>query len=58
MARHYVGVLEQIVADKDKAVGSLDVLASEERLQVLEGWNQTAYEIAAGDAAGVVSRAG
>src|ERR1700719_3301882 len=45
MAGHYVRVLEAMVAEADQKVGALDLLAPEERQQILEEWNDTAREV-------------
>jgi acyl carrier protein len=45
MARHYVRVLEAVVADPEQWVGSVDILGAEERRQILEEWNDTAMEV-------------
>ena len=45
MARHYVRVLEAMVADAEEAVGRVDLLGTEERQQILVKWNETEREV-------------
>lgn len=44
MARHYVRVLESMIADIDGAIGAADLLSDAERRQILEEWNDTAVD--------------
>ncbi|MFJ9476074.1 amino acid adenylation domain-containing protein [Streptomyces mirabilis] len=44
-----IQVFEAMVCDPDRPLGSLDVLAPDERQRVLDTWNRTAHEV---DAAG------
>jgi amino acid adenylation domain-containing protein len=46
LARHYVSLLEDIVADPDRLVSRLSLLTNEERKTLLEDWNQTAVDYA------------
>ena len=41
MVEHYLILLEGIVADPDRPIAGLPLLADAERRQVLEGWNDT-----------------
>src|SRR5271170_1798475 len=41
MARHYVRILEGMVAESDQKIWTVDLLAPEERRQVLYQWNDT-----------------
>ena len=41
MARHYVRLLEAVLANPDHAVNQFDLLSSEEKRQVLLEWNRT-----------------
>ncbi|WP_433665345.1 non-ribosomal peptide synthase/polyketide synthase [Nocardia sp. CA-128927] len=45
MATRLVRILEQVVADPDVAVGSIDVLGSDERELVLRRWNDTTADV-------------
>ncbi len=45
LSRHLTRVLEQIVQDVNGRVHDLELLSEEERLQVLEGWNQTSRPV-------------
>ncbi len=41
MARHYVRLLEAVLANPDQAVNQFDLLSNEEKRQVLLEWNRT-----------------
>ena len=45
MAGHYERVLEAVVANPVQVIGSLELLSSEERRQILEEWNDTKREV-------------
>src|SRR5215470_632335 len=45
MARHYLRVLEAVVADADERVERIDLLVAEERRRILEEWNETGREV-------------
>ncbi len=45
MGRHYLRVLEAVLADPKERIGRLDMLTAEERRQILEEWNETSREI-------------
>ena len=45
MSRHYVRVLEAVIASADQAVGQLELLAAEERRRIVEEWNDTEQEV-------------
>jgi pristinamycin I synthase 3 and 4 len=45
MGRHYLRVLEAMVADAEQKIGSIELLGEEERRQILEEWNRTEREI-------------
>ena len=45
MLRHYVRVLEAVVADADQQIGLTELLGTEERKLILEEWNDTAREV-------------
>src|SRR5262249_51838640 len=45
MARHYLRVLDEVVADASQAVGGVELLEEKERRQILEEWNETAREM-------------
>jgi amino acid adenylation domain-containing protein len=45
MASHYLRLLEAMVADTGQRIASIDLLAAQERRQILEDWNQTTGEI-------------
>ena len=45
MARHYVRVLEALLADSHQAIEDIELLRPEERQQVLEQWNDTVREV-------------
>ena len=44
MVRHYVRILEEITADSEQDVGSIDLLSDEERRRMLEEYNDTGRE--------------
>ncbi|HEY2236961.1 MAG TPA: amino acid adenylation domain-containing protein [Candidatus Angelobacter sp.] len=44
MSRHFIHVLEAAAAAPQKALGEIDLLTAEERLEILEGWNQTSAD--------------
>ena len=46
MATHHLRLLEAMIADAGQRVGEVELLSEEERLQILEGWNETEREIA------------
>ncbi|WP_328869582.1 amino acid adenylation domain-containing protein [Streptomyces sp. NBC_00287] len=46
LARHLIRLLEQVAADPDLPVRDLDLLDADERHLVIEGWNDTAHEVA------------
>lgn len=41
MARHYVRLLEAVLANPDQALNQFDLLSNEEKRQVLHEWNRT-----------------
>jgi amino acid adenylation domain-containing protein len=45
MARHYLRVVEAMMADAGQQIGRVDLLGEEERRQILEEWNRTRREI-------------
>jgi len=45
MARHSVEVLERLAAHAEQPVGCVDLLATAERQQILEEWNDTRREV-------------
>ena len=45
MLRHYVRVLEAVVADADQQIGLIELLGAEERKLILEEWNDTTQEV-------------
>jgi amino acid adenylation domain-containing protein/non-ribosomal peptide synthase protein (TIGR01720 family) len=45
MARHYLRVLEAMVADADQVIGRVDLLDEVERRQILEEWNETTHAV-------------
>ena len=45
MARQYVRVLEAVVADRDQAIGRVEVFGEQERRRILEEWNDTATAV-------------
>ncbi|HKX30429.1 MAG TPA: amino acid adenylation domain-containing protein, partial [Blastocatellia bacterium] len=45
MARHYLRLLEAVVADPGRRIGELELLSPEERRQILEEWNATEQEL-------------
>ena len=47
MARHYVRLLQSVVANVDQAIEQIDILTPEERLQALYEWNATQSEFPA-----------
>ncbi|MFC7396829.1 amino acid adenylation domain-containing protein [Chelatococcus sp. GCM10030263] len=49
VARRFVLLLERALATPDSPIGALDLLAPDERRQVLETWNETVYPHAAVD---------
>ena len=58
MAARLVRLLEAAVAEPERAIGSLDLLAPDERHTILHGWNDTARAVAVRHLAGAVRRAG
>ena len=44
MVRHYVRILEEVTADSEQDVGSIDLLSDEERRRMLEEYNDTGRE--------------
>jgi acyl carrier protein len=46
MTRHYVRILEAVVAESEREVGKIDLLEVEERRRILEEWNDTKKEVA------------
>ncbi|MFC8433320.1 amino acid adenylation domain-containing protein [Streptomyces sp. NPDC057253] len=44
MAGHFLTLLDQVAAHPDAPLGSLDLLGEQERRQLLDGWNDTAWE--------------
>ena len=47
MAERLIRVLEAAVADPTRVIGSLDILAPEERRTIVHGWNETAQALPA-----------
>ena len=47
MAARLIRLLEAAVAEPERAIGSLDILAADERETLLRGWNDTAHAIPA-----------
>ena len=45
MAERLVRLLEAAVAEPERAIGRLDILAPDERETLLRGWNDTAHAI-------------
>ncbi len=45
MGRHCVRVLEAMVSDAQQMIASIDLLGEQERIQILEEWNQTRREV-------------
>ena len=54
IGRRLVGLLKAVVADPSQPIGRIDILAPEERRQILFEWNATARESATGHVTGVV----
>ena len=46
LVQRLVRLLEAVVAEPDRSIGSLDVLGAEERDRILRQWNETAHTIA------------
>ena len=46
LAGRLVRLLEGVVAEPDRAIGTLDILSAEERHRLLEVWNETGRAIA------------
>lgn len=45
MARHYLRVLDAVVATPGQAIENIELLSPEERQQILEEWNSTAHDV-------------
>ena len=58
LAERLIRLLEAAVAEPERAIGSLDILAPAERATLLRGWNDTAACDPGGDLAGAVCGAG
>ena len=58
MAARLLRLLEAAVADPDRAIGSLDILAADERHTILHGWNDTARAVPPATLPAAVRRAG
>ncbi|MER6285033.1 amino acid adenylation domain-containing protein [Streptomyces sviceus] len=44
MAGHFLTLLDQVAARPDTPLGALDLLGEQERRQLLDGWNDTAWQ--------------
>ena len=45
MAGHYLRVLQSVLGDPQRQIADIELLAKEERLQILESWNQSSRDV-------------
>jgi amino acid adenylation domain-containing protein len=45
MGRHYLRIIEAVISNPERQIADLELLADEERRQILEEWNRTARQL-------------